>query len=812
MARPLTVTVFGNAQLDTSKSALGSQSSLYLPGTGDYITIPNDIIDSNANRYFDLGEGSGYPASYSIGGGWRIDFWYYTVGGSSNGVLIGSTRNNEGAGWSLTQDLVFNGLTPNYNRVSDAIDAGQTLYNGWRKITILSNGDYGNVWLNGYKIFNSAIDNLGILEGGSVVVVGAKKLPNGTVSNTWESGVWIDELRITVGRGDGDSSDDTLPVESVQYGTDTVPLFLGHFNGTDGSTAIVDSFPTTHLASANFQALFSQVSVQNPSPSMVYLQYDVFTWADADTWDNIYENNDRWSQWGNYASQQFLSSASLTVRGGLANVSGTADLTSTATLQIDARLSDVRGTADLTSTATLSGTGRLLKFANLDITSLGDLTVFGIVDVKAKADLTSTVDLYAKGGFLIGIDDAYDYTWDTVPEDQWNGFVIDQWRPSGFFAFDAITLTSGSAIAKSGQADLTSTASIAVDSRLSDVRGTANLNSTFTQGNVDARTFLRASADLNLEFTLASGSDNSKSGSATLEAFAAEVTVGRLSDVRGTADLVSQFTLASGSDLYRNASSTLEAQATLTSTSGVTLVNAANLDSQFALESQSRILKLANLDITSLGDMSVSAKLTLGAASQLQGQFTQSVSAGYQLDGSANLAAEFTEIVRPTLIPSVELGELAAVASMTVNGAMTFNAVANLEALATEVTVGQRLPGGKANLEAAFTTVVTGSTTLTGRATLEAFAAQLTAGRISDIRGSATLAGTFVGEFAGELKLLDSQFIYMVLNESRTFDIESETRKHDVLSENRLFDIEQESRGYQVLPENRTVDVGYFMQ
>jgi hypothetical protein len=67
-------------------------------------------------------------------------------------------------------------------------------------------------------------------------------------------------------------------------------------------------------------------------------------------------------------------------------------------------------------------------------------------------------------------------------------------------------------------------------------------------------------------------------------------------------------------------------------------------------------------------------------------------------------------------------------------------------------------------------------------------------------------------KFAGELKLLDSQFIYMVLNENRLFGIESETRKHDVLSENRLFDIEQESRGYQVLPENRTVDVGYFMQ
>ena len=158
------------------------------------------------------------------------------------------------------------------------------------------------------------------------------------------------------------------------------------------------------------------------------------------------------------------------------------------------------------------------------------------------------------------------------------------------------------------------------------------------------------------------------------------------------------------------------------------------------------------------------------------------------------------------------MDEVAFNADLTASGVMTFNGVANLEAFAAEVAVGQRIQGAKANLEAEFTTIVTGSATLAGQARLDAFVAQLTDGRISTTRGSATLSGTFVGEFAGELKLLDSQFIYMVLNENRLFGIESETRKHDVLSENRLFDIDPESREYQVLPENRIVDVGYFMQ
>jgi hypothetical protein len=765
MARPLTVTVFGNAQLDTAESALGSQSSLLLDGTGDYITIPNDIIDSNANRYFDLGTGGGYPYGQAAGqfDGWRIDFWFrHNTGWLDSDILISSTSTNAGNGWRLTANL---NLTTTFGTFipSSSLYLANLSASGWNKLTLLSNGGTGQLFLNGNKIFTSAQANMGkLLSGGSVVVVGAKKLPNGTVSDDYHG--WIDELRIKNGRGDDDTGNATVPVESVQYsGTDA--LFLSHFNGTDGSTAIVDNFPVTHSASADLSALASQLSVQNPAPSMVYLQNDAYTWADTDTWDTIYDSDDKWAVYER--------------------------LNASFALNVQAVTFDI-GSSQVFGEFTLSAMGGLEQNGN--------------------ARLENAFTQTAKGGLLIGIDDPYDYTWDTVPEDQWNGFFTDQWRPSGWFAFDAVTLNANGGLALVGQADLTSTAAVAVDARLSDVRGSANLNSVFTQGNVDGRTFLRASADLNSEFTLASGSDNSKSGSATLEAFAAKVTVGRLSDVRGSSELVSQFVLTSGSDLYRNVSSTLEAQANLTIAGAMTLNAGVILDTAFALESNSRILKLANLDITSLGDLSVVGSMTLNAGTSLAGNFTQSVSAGYSLSGSANLAAEFTEIVRPTLIPSVELGELTATASLTVNGVMTFNGVANLEALATEVTVGQRIQGAKANLEAAFTTVIAGSTTLGGRATLEAFAAEIVAGRLSDIRGSATLSGTFVAEFAGELKLLDSQFIYMVLNENRLFGIESEQRTYDVLSENRLFDIEQESRGYQVLPENRTVDVGYFMQ
>lgn len=764
MARPLTVTAIGGANLTTSVKKFGSAS---LDNTSS-----NSIAGAKVSADTSLDVGNGTIAF----SGW---FYLNSVGGNQH---FFSQNNGNGNVWfcrsqsgEFLVDVNLNGN--NYRQFLGSIPVG---YPGWFHLELakLSTGDV-ILYIDGAK-YGSFLDSYGSITpfdwgSGGDLYIGTNDDGTGQSIDGY-----IDEVRIVNSHPGGTSI--TRPTQAYTNTDNT--LFLCHFDGANLSTTLTDTYNangsanlsasfavdradgrTFLRANANLEAFATELAVQNPSPSMVYLQNDVFTWADTDTWDTIYDSDDKWAVW-----ERLNASFSITAIG-----------------------SDF----DIASSQ---------QFGEFTLSAKGGL------EQNGNARLEDAFTQTAKGGLLIGIDDPYDYTWDTIPEDQWNSFFTDQWRPDGWFAFDAVTLTANGGLALAGASTLEANSTVTVDARLSDVRASADLNSTFTQGNVDARTFLRASADLNSEFTLASGSDNSKDGSATLEAFAAEVTVGRLSDVRASADLVSQFTLASGSDLYRNASSTLEAEAILTSSSGVTLVNAANLDSQFALESQSRILKLANLDITSLGDMTVAGVMTLNAVSSLEGEFTQAASAGYSLSGSANLAAEFTEIVHATLIPSVELDEVAFNADLTASGVMTFNAGAQLEAFAAEITVGQRIQGAKANLEAEFTSIVAGTATLAGQARLDAFVSQLSAGRISDIRGSATLAGTFAAEFAGELKLLDSQFIYMVLNENRTFGIESEIRKYDVLPENRLFGIDPESRLYQVLPENRTVDVGYFMQ
>lgn len=743
MARPLTVQNFGTRVVTATKKF--GTGSCELDGTDDYLRVLNV-------PEFEWGQSD-----------YTIELWIYTdarfpdEGDDIIGFFGPSEKEfylriSQLAGTYPTANISF--FTNNFTGYTTQIAGPATLsYGNWHHLAIVRNGNSLNLYVNGSQIASESItspDHTGVGD----LYIGT----NGRLSNRDVTG-YIDEIRIS----NTARYTSSFTPSSSAFLNDNNTLLLVHCDGTLNQTTFSDDFPVVtgnaelistatiqcqgnyvQAGRANLEAFGSQMSLANPSPSMVYLQNDVFTWENTDTWDTIYDSDDKWAVWER-----------------------------------------------LNSSFAITAIGSDFDIASSSILFEANLSVSGGIQRNGSADLTNTADLYAKAGFLVGIDDPYDYTWETVPEDQWNGFFTDQWRPNGWFAFDAVTLTGSGGLALVGQANLTSTAAMAADARLSDVRG---------------------SADLAGQFALQSGSDNFKDGSATLEAFATEVTVGRLSDVRGSADLVGEFALQSGSDLYRSGSSTLEAEANLASSGAMTVNARADLAGEFVLESNSRILKLANLDITSLGDMTVTAQVQSAAKVNLDANFDLQATAGYSIIGQSQLAAEFTQTVHATLIPSVELDEVAFNADLTVDAVMVYGAGARLEAFATELTAGERLPGGKATITAEFSTVVTGSAVFGGSARLEAFASELVAGRISTTRGSASLAGTFVAEFAGELKLLDSQFIYKVLSDTRTFAVESEQRTYDVLSENRIFGIEQESRGYQVLPENRTVDVGYLMQ
>lgn len=756
MARPLTISRW--------LTTISTAQVKYGTGSGNFI----DPGSNSVNPYLEISD-----SSFSFGtGNFTIEFWVYRdFVNSSSGRLCFINSGNNGLNhyellW-VNDDFVFASqyYPGSTNDVYASTGGGNSPLplNEWHHIAVVRDGTDIDIYLNGVrKGGETGSITKSVPGGGGTISIGYADLTSGGGSGyIWDlDGVYLDDYRIS--NTARYTADFTPPGNLID---DTNTLLLLKFNGTNGSTNIVDTVNytlsgaanlsaaftvakadgRTYLrAGANFEALATELAVQNPSPSMVYLENDVFTWADTDTWDTIYDSDDKWAVW-----ERLNASFSITAIG-----------------------SDF----DIASSSILFEAG---------------LEVSAGVQKNGQANLSDAFTQTAKAGFLVGIDDPYDYTWDTIPEDQWNSFFKDLWRPDGWFAFDEVTITSRGGLELNATATLSGQATVEIDARLSDVRG---------------------SAELSAQYTVASGSDVYRNASATLEAFATEVTVGRTSDVRASAQLNAVFTLESGSDNSKSGSADLTATADLSAVSTVDHTGSATLAGEFTQNTQARILKLANLDITSLGDMTVSGSMTLNAGAGLQGAFTETVQAGYQLSGQTNLVTEFTSVFNATLIPSVELDEVAFNADLTARGAVTYGASARLEAFAAEVTAGQRAVGGRANLEAAFTTIVSGTAIFSGSANLEAFATELVAGRISTTRGSATLAGTFVAEFAGELKLLDSQFIYKILKDTRTYGIESEIRKYDVLSENRIFDIDAESRDYQVLPENRTVDVGYFMQ
>jgi hypothetical protein len=148
---------------------------------------------------------------------------------------------------------------------------------------------------------------------------------------------------------------------------------------------------------------------------------------------------------------------------------------------------------------------------------------------------------------------------------------------------------------------------------------------------------------------------------------------------------------------------------------------------------------------------------------------------------------------------------------MSVSARMVLAGRAELSAFAADLTVGRRFLGGRADLNSEFAVVARPSVQLAGRADLSAFAAQLTVGRISTVRGTANLSAEFVGVFAGDLQLLESVFIFKILQETRNYVVETESRDFKVLPENAEWSVTSEDRNIKVLPESRDLNIADLM-
>jgi len=773
MARPLTVTAYNQAQVDTAKSKSGS-GSLLLDGSStneDYLTV------AQAN------------GELNVTGSWTIEAWFYNdLSVLGDDTIISAPQQIVSAGqtywWQLklkrnsgSIDLSFyteggansGTVTKNYTTLGDITGA-------WHHVAVTRNGSTLKLWLDGVSQATATSQSYTDLQAfddpfvsNNNIWIGALELSG----PTQEYDGWIDEVRISnVERYTATFT------PATRFAPDDNTLLLLHMDGADGSTTFTDDIGVRGSSSLTSTATLSATA--NPNPSIVFLGNDVYTWADTDTWDTIYDSFDRWRSWERpdyqftlsargtkavYGSAGLSAEFTQTAKGGItlptANASlsaiatqtataqrlpgGNANLTSTATviviaqrlpqgsanLNASADISargqmQLNGHASLSASADLFSRGRLLKIAEMTAFSTVALSASAEVQINARANLSAAFDQFARGGLLVQINETWQYTWDTIDPDEWDSFVKDQWGPTGWFAFDNVSLSA--------------TGGILVDGRSS----------------------------LSDQFNLVARADRIIKGQSNLESISA---------------------LTANANRLPGGSAQLESTASL-------FVSAINFKrSSSALDTQ--------FDLSAKGSRILQGQSTLEA-------FAAQLAVGQRLpQAKADLTATFSMSTRPTLIPNVILDPMVAVTDVTVNGQRFAGGSAVLEAFASELTVGQRLPGGKANLSAQCNLSTTGSMILNGRAEFQAFASELASGRISNVRASASLTAEFQSVFSGDLKLFDSEFMVKVLSETRSVLIDSEIRKQLVLEETRSWDIKPENRNFKILEETRSLDVEF---
>lgn len=304
-----------------------------------------------------------------------------------------------------------------------------------------------------------------------------------------------------------------------------------------------------------------------------------------------------------------------------------------------AAVMDLQGTANLAILGFVLTEGIAVppQTAEANLSTEFATSAVAAVTINAASDITASTELETIGGLLILVDDEYDYTWDTIPEDSWNTFVKDRWFPQGFFVFEQIELQGIGGLDLSGSADLSSEFTTDIQaSRF--VGGSCDITANFTQ-DTQGDILKLSPADIVFTATLAAVPNVDFSASAELKSFGfilgdaqsvqpvlASATLA--SDMQitavgqrislGTADNEMVFDVVVESDIIRNARANLlsvfDTDTEGESTAAIT--GTADLNLQFRQDSESVMTYSASSRMEALGFVLSDAKVSAAVTGQ----------------------------------------------------------------------------------------------------------------------------------------------------------------------------------------------------
>lgn len=204
---PKTVLVYGDAQLDTAVTKIAT-ASLLLDGTGDYLKV-----DATSDFQFT--------------GDFCAEAWIYptSVTGSHNIFAFGTETTGR-----YVLFLDGNTIKGNYYGAASTTFGGTLSTNTWYHVALSRAGSTMTVYLDGTAL-GTTETNSNTLGNSGELKIGA----DASASNTFAGN--IDELRIT--KGFRRYSANFTPYTTART-SDADTVLLLHFNGSDGSTVIVD--------------------------------------------------------------------------------------------------------------------------------------------------------------------------------------------------------------------------------------------------------------------------------------------------------------------------------------------------------------------------------------------------------------------------------------------------------------------------------------------------------------------------------------------------------------------------------------------
>jgi len=766
MARPVTITVFGDAQLDTAVKKVGS-ASLLLPrdSAGNLSYVEFDLRD-NPKRYE-------YDSALGTEGDFTIEFYFRVNDFNGTDVQnelcsIGSTGAGVSSIWVSTSSfkVVMGGI---FGTELQYDKPGGFSTDTWYHFMVSRNLETTRLFIDGVVV-KTKTGHSTTLDFNDPSYLGEHTI--GGIPDCY-----IDLFRIsTEARETG-----TFTPPTTRYLDDDQTQVLLQLDGPDGSTDIEDFVPETLNASANLALTNGITTSARIRPTT---NPDGVTWDEIVSWDEWYYQ-DNWNaalvydiaidatvtnalitkqaeaelslsvsqevSAANYQlAQAELNLATLTATAGRDLDIATAELN----LSVDSEIEGRRflgGSAELNLAVITVSDSRDLDIAGSELAINLNTEIRGGVERNASAEFSNTLGTEIQAGRILngGFFTTNPETWDTVPNDQWDGFTDDQWGENYGLLPMQLSAEAGFLVRADAELNL-ATVTVFAGESVAPVTASAELSISIDEEIIGG---VRSPASAELPMSIGIEADVLNvlgSGSNLTISMDSEQTARRF--VGGSTEIQTAIDLVAEAEDFDNAASLLLADINIEAKAGL------------ILETAQAELLLANIQVA-LGRRFVGGDVQLG------------------LDLATN--------IRPTVIPAVDPFELPINLQSEIDANITASGSANLNLATVNLTDGKRLPGGEAELTIDLGVETDAVLNLVGSANLNLATITVTDGESrAPVRATATLNLATVTVFAGDLKLLDSDFVFRIYAETRLLTPKGETRTYRPYSETRVIEVD----------------------